>query len=786
MNNNMLFNPIDKSKITLSSTNSNLYPNLNNQNIFFLNEKNRQDNFESVNDKPKNFLSKDENSKENNEDKEMKDGCQVLNSKILTDMIASNHFNIPKNFENVVEDYFSQQNICFSNFDQVITELTPEPLKNNFVLLNPDFCVYSNLHQKLFVLTPLRKRNSNNNLDYYMCIFEPNKFLKKIKLKFEEEPNSDIGHHNKQYSLRIEKLILNTKNENQMCLFSRNGIAIISDMNKIIDVISNEYTIYTILRNEHLKIFYQEDNNYQQKDEIFFYKFLFWHFENHFGIYTSDKFFKIFYINDYGNFELIIDFNPEQTLKNYHNINLVDFDFGCNIESSIWENFAIFFLDVSGQIFYCCPVFPKKINTQILMPFRKMKNFISLLKHVRMDNYDKSLNSLDQKKNFSNIFSSSKNQKVDDTDQIGNDNIINILIDLQNKRKLEKEKFIVSDNVSKEKLTSNKACNDPHNVDFEINKYLNFFNEPQNIYLKKIFINDKRKSSDKLKSHSSILDLYDPMMKCAKLNKNISKYTKILVLSTFPIAVIRVFQEEILDVIIINDEIKPIRNEDCLNDIGNEINAFLVESKCIKINHPPISPVMNIKVNPLNNTQLILNILSDVYIIYLKFLDQLNKKFCISKCLDDGKEENKINRCIGIITTSELIPLIKIDYLKLKNLNAKKFSFIGLNFINLFGNKELNQNKNFFNNNNCSRNIFAVGFDINNQIFCKEYKSYLSIEEIISDKKYSQNKNKEFNEFISISNNQEELEKLSVKIQLRKRLNPISSNIDNSNLLKQM
>jgi len=743
----------------------------------------------------------------------------------LTKVIKENNLYLDKVFEKHVDDLFTIEKIQFEDFDNNI--INSDISTNEFSNLNPFFSVFSTIHQKLIILLPIISKETTNkskNFIYYLYFFDKNGFFKKTKILFDFNFSESYHGISDDQNFKITKMLLHQKNQNQLCFFSSTKIALLDDLNGLMnkkDLV--EITINLILD---LSIVTQKDEEENFNDSVkktTIIKFAFWDFDNHFGILTSNKVLKIFYFKNEGNFEdsfknisninlsgITQEVKSDLNEVNLNELNIIDFDFGrCNL-ASIWEPFSLFFLDISGKILYCTPIFPLKINIDYLMPFKKMKKFINLYSHLEKEieknsktykNY--SLYSKSNKENFD------KNE-FDIENYLANENIINNLIELK-KNQIQKKDYNKGSN-KKNNRYENQSNNSLENQmksyedsTIEINEYLNYFNKRNNVYLKNIEIIDKRYSTDKLKLNLNLLDSL-----CLSTNKNsflnnqsnFGKYTNIKVLNTFPMAFIRIYENENIDVIVLNNQLEPIRKEN-----NYKISdSFLIESKNLKLpfkekldyNHNKNKNFINffnnkrihIIENPINNTQIAINIFSDVYLINLDFLKSISNKFYRDK--EDSRPLEDCYKNINLNIVSELIPIIKINYSKLKDFKNKKFSFIGFNFFNIKLNIQENNSKNkiLTQKERYKNKLFILGFDNKNRIINKEYICYQNISEIYLDEKYLKNKMCDFSEFVSKlyskPDHNKDLKKFLIKLENYKNLESANESIQNLNSIREM
>jgi hypothetical protein len=732
----------------------------------------------------------------------------------ISRMFQENNSFLEKIFENSVEESFSKENLNFTKFADNIVDYKNSA--SNFVNLKPQFSVYSILHQSLYILVSLKCNNniSDNSTDYFLYVFDKSKSFKKIKLKFNDINLSKGGFvtKNKKNKFLIDRIIIHQKNQNQLCFVFSNKVAFIDNLGKLNDTKSNsEIIIYPILDlTDNLS-----QQNFNQKDaQVSIGKFSFWDFDNHFGILTSDGILRIYYLiteTDITNFSfknlLSISLNePSANIDKEKAMNILDFEFGrCNM-ASIWEAFSIFFLDASGKVFYCSPIFPEVINTDLIMPFTKMKRFLRIFSNLNRNE----INSEKKNNRRNENLEKNREENIDKHDfDLANENIINNLIELEKSQTSDKN----NDgriSIGKINLHDKRSHNPISTRTIIINDYLRAFNRQENIYLKEIVIIDRRRSSDIAKLNYDFLN--------SKLNENlkndsynIGNYIGIKIINSYPLTILRIYKNENIDIIIMFDQPKPIRNK---ND-KQKMDCYLIDTKIFKltskeqdqsdknksvdsqhlknansfeafISHQNTHRNLFIIENPINSSQLMINFLSDVYILNLNFLKDLSNKFLFEKNKSKNPESSIKNFSLKV--NSELIPILKINYSKIKDFTKKKFSFLGLSFLPCEFFEKSNSNKD--NKVKMTNKVLIIGFNDKNNFFAKEYLCYENITEIFSDNLYLQNRNSDFRKFI-VDKNQEteqnkDLEKFSFKIEdfRRSRLN--KSRMEDINLVRKM
>jgi len=694
----------------------------------------------------------------------------------ISTIIKDNNNYMDKFYQKEIEDIFNKENIEFNDFSKNIIYEENTDLK--FFNLKPNFCFFSYYLNKFFILASLKPKIINTSQhEYYFYIFENKKFLKKIKLKFE-------NYLNKEEKFEIENLILNLKNNNQLCLYSCSKIAIINDLSDLLTYNDNsEIKVNLILD---ISSFNCRKGDFGKNNSVKFLKFSFWDFDNHFGLLSSNNIFQVFYFNPENinkPFENLVSIYLNKILINKKNFNIIDFDFGQTNFAFIWECFTIFFLDIKGNIIYCTPIFPKRINLNYLMPLEKMNKFLKM--HYCLEKNENKKINLENREDHPYHEITEKNQFDSDDEESANRNIIKNLLDLEKKQILDKIN-LGKISINKNNLHDSKKKNiDTKKNIIEINEYLNNFNNSDNINFKILNIVDKIKHDNPNKMS----------------NISIGNYTQLKILNTYPLTILRIYKNENIDILIIFNQLKPIREKKNLEiDFPyNHQSAYLIESKNLSENNKNLNEVLKnmninktIKIvgNPNNKTQLVINILSDVYLLNLNFIKEISNKFLFvnpSKQLNDLA----INKSINVNLISELIPIIKIDYSKIKNFIEKKFSFIGLSFFNIINdesNLNLNSQENFYYKKNVDRVLF-IGFNTKNKIFCKEYTSYKDVSDIFSDQKYLKNKNLDFTKFISSLDSEKKrttIQNFLLKINNFKKLNYTNNSLEIIRTIRKM
>jgi len=143
------------------------------------------------------------------------------------------------------------------------------------------------------------------------------------------------------------------------------------------------------------------------------------------------------------------------------------------------------------------------------------------------------------------------------------------------------------------------------------------------------------------------------------------------ILATFPVTFLRVFDNYILEIIALNDEIRPLINQNIFKKDEFLINAVITE--IINFNHYPETDFSELKIikNKLDSSQVLINNINDVYT--LKIYNYLQEP-----------HQNEIK-----YKNSELKKIIKIDYMMKNNLNKQILGYFGIDF--LYSKKNKNQ-----------------------------------------------------------------------------------------------
>lgn len=735
--------------------------------------------------------------------------------KNISKMIRENNSHLEKDFEIILEETFSKDKLKFADFDESIIDNKNLALK--YLNLNPYYSVYSTLHQNLYILVSLKSKNNNSNLiDYFLYIFEKDKSVRKIKLLFNDK---NLKNNGKNRKFVINKIIIHPKNQNQLCFCSFDSIAFIENLDKLKLIKSNSEMEIDMI----LDLFGDVHNkSISYNSQITILKFSFWDFDNHFGILTSEGLLRVYCLSHEEhsfNFKNVINISLNEFLRfdeQKNALNFVDFEFGrCNI-ASIWEAFSIFFLDASGRIFYCSPIFPEEININYIMPFSKMKRFLRTSSNL---NRNKNNNSARELKITNENIEKNKEEYDPNYDiDLANENIINNFIDLEKSQVLGKNNE-GKISIAKINLHEKKSINHQRPNSIRINDYLRAFNKQQNIYLKEIDIIDRRHSLDKAKLNYDLIS-----SKCNESTKNLDytkgNYTELRILNTYPITIIRIYRNENIDFILMDNQPKPIRQK---ND-KQKIDGYLIDTKIFKLkmreeeigyfdekifnmnqynnnstiqtnkpniydkffSHQNINRKLNIIENHMNPSKLIISFLNDMYVLNLNFLKDISNRFLFEKKTVCYSELSNKNYCFKI--DSELIPILKINYSKIKDYTNKKFSYLGISLIpKPFYEKAASTKEKKDKN---SDKIIILGYNDNNNLFAKEFQYYENIEEIFSENNCLNNRNSQFSKFIADKKEKrgqyKDLDKFSFKINDFRRSFVNKNVLENINLVRKM
>lgn len=529
---------------------------------------------------------------------------------------------------------------------------------NNIRHLTPNFSAFSNKLQLNFLFFPYETKN-------ILLIFSKEKLIKKIEIIFERK--------NDESTFAIEKIIMNQANQNEIAFFSDKKISILTEIDKLID--SNDTRINIDFNLTVKDLFFS--NNINHTNSLKFLQFYFWDFEKHFGILTNDDVIRIFNYNE-NNVELIYEFDSE-IVKNQTGVihsKFTDFQFADAKSSHFLEAFSLIILDFTGKIFTVKYIFPLELN------LNSFKNLHEKMTFVR----------------FLDIYKKEKMEKIENA----NGKTFNFNIN----KKTEKENYFHLEIFIIDQITSQIKPENKH----LINMY----------YLIDLFKNKKLHQIEEL----SIIEKRENFSKFERINKefhsnNQKKYfSKLKIITTTPLSLIRVFKDDSLDIILSNKQIFADEN---LN-LNSKNFAYLISTENFSANYFPNEEQKLFLVDNhlTKNHYLIVNFINDVYLLNLKFLKKISKNFLKGKTKKLMENFKKDSIC-------SLIPYLKFDYSKIKNFKNKIFGYFGINFFSL------NENKKKF-------ILFGINFD--QEFFCREFKLYSNEKEISEDFKFLQNKEK--------------------------------------------
>jgi len=571
--------------------------------------------------------------------------------------------NICKNYLETLNKFLSKIDIksCSNTiFKKEENKLMNRELIYNY--FNSNLMVFSNINQALYILFPKVQPMTKNIIYQFFCVFEnsdKNVEIKEYFLKFSPRHKKKNIKNIKYINFResdndeeqflIKAMDIHSKNENQLCFFSEEKIAFIKDLNKLL-----------INKNENIiDIYISHEIN--KHDKTFFYKkFKFSDFDNYYGILSSDNIFNLYSLNDDLS-ETTIDLES----------NVTDFEFGRSSKHNTLLPFSLFFLKESGEILFCNPIFPKILNNDYIIELHKNNLYIN----QKLEN----INLKDEQTNFDDTFlqgydtyNSMHKNKPNNQDLFKDKLYLKIIQNLIDCNEYKLKELIIASDHHLNKGQTKKFI--------EINDYLNSFNK--NLRLQKIYISDKRKSLSNEENY-----LKTSSNKYISDKSYFKKYNQILVLPVYPITILRVLENNIIEVITLLDDIKP---NDPKNKINNEeqdsLNAVLTEVHIFKRYFDIENSDLKLIKNKLNPNKILINYINDVYLLNLKLPDfiseTVNSKIKKEDCYE--KSQDKL-----VYKYIEMQKVIKIDYLKNKNIYNKNLSYIGIDFIN-FKNNNMN------------------------------------------------------------------------------------------------
>jgi hypothetical protein len=547
---------------------------------------------------------------------------------------------IPKNFEKALEKLLNEK-INIETCSEIVFEKdncdsNNINTKSKCKLLSPNFIASSEKNEALYLLFPRIGRDKKIVYQFfYLCEISDKVEIKEFLLKFESKNKNKINKVNSNYKrnandksitdaeLLINRIEIHQRNQNQLCFFSKDKLAFISDLHSLKDL-KNKETIEIIID--------QEVDNQNHNKNIFNKKIKFSDFDDYYGLISSDNIFCLYSIGNN---------LPEITIN--FDSNVVDFDFGKASKKDILQPFSLFFLKENGEILSCFPIFPKLINAEIFDNFDSANSIYNLkeISPVNIDNNDGlSLNNIE-------------GFKSDDSENT----ILKII------KNLKSCIICKTDQTKKHKLEQNKIVFNQKKL-IEINDYLNSFN--RNFTLQNINISNKSVNlvNENYTSRSLEKTSFSE-------NAFLRKYTQLQILATFPVTFLRVFDNYILEIIALNDEIRPLINQNIFKKDEFLINAVITE--IINFNHYPETDFSELKIikNKLDSSQVLINNINDIYT--LKIYNYLQ---------DPHQNEIKYKN-------SDLKKIIKIDYMMKNNLNKQILGYFGIDF--LYSKKNKNQ-----------------------------------------------------------------------------------------------
>lgn len=572
-----------------------------------------------------------------------------FNSRSLNEDNNKKNFNeknnpVSKNFEKAL-DILLKEKISLETCSEIIFK--KDDLDHNinekkpFKFLNPNFMASSNKNESLYLLFPRTGRDRKIVYQFFWLIevsdkIEIKEFYLKFNSKNKKQTNkiSEINSRNvneksfQEAEFIVSGLEIHHINQNQLCFYSKDKIAFIKDLNILKDLKNKEI----------IEINVNQELDFQIKNKFICYgKFKFSEFDDYFGLLSSDNNFNLYSIDNV---------LPEITFN--FDLNIVDFEFGKASKTDILQPFNVYFLKENGEIISCSPIFPKSMNADSLS---NLDDFIDLY-----DQKEASPICFENKVNFTFNDSTQNNfdnLKPDDTEDI----VLKIL------KNLKKCLRCIKDEPKKPKFEQNKIIfNNKKTI--EINDYLQSFNK--NFCFQTINISEKNNNLlNESRNSRSLANSVFPEKAFFK------KYTQLHVLPTLPVTFLRVFENNVIEIISLIDEIKPLISRNNINKKEeNIINAVLTE--IINFNHYPEMDLSEFKIksNTCDPSQILINNIFDLYILKIK--NELNN--------------NNLNTIQVQYKKSELTKIIKIDYLKKNFLENKIFGYFGVDFLYSKGN----------------------------------------------------------------------------------------------------
>ncbi len=614
---------------------------------------------------------------------------------------------VSKNFEKALETLLKEKVSLEICSEKIIFKKENENSINNEIkainFLNPNFLASSAKNETLYLLFP-RYGKDRKIIYQFFCLYEVSDKveIKEFYLKFESKNKNQINKINPLFAKNLNEkstdepeefimsgIEIHHKNQNQLCFYSKDKIAFIKDLKSLSDL-KNKETIECYINHE---------LNFQIKNKICYRRFKFSDFDDYFGLISSDNIFNLYSIDNLLP-EITIDFDS----------NIVDFDFGkASSKTDILHPFSVFFLKENGEIISCSPIFPKIINADVLNNIDDYINSYYKKEGLPEIDDNKAFNDNNTQNNFHDL-------KPDETE----DTVLKIL------KNLKKCLHCIKDEPKIPKLVQNKIIFN-NKKEIEINNYLRSFNK--NCALQTLNISEKNynllNESRTTRSYSNSISFDKPFER---------KFTQIYALPTSPVTLLRVFENNVLEIISLIDEIKPLYTR---NNIYKKeevmFNAVLTE--IINFNHYPEMELAELKIskNQCDSSQILINNINDLFI--LKVNDII---------YNPTLNQNQFKK-------SELRKIIKIDYLKKNSFENRNIGFLGVDFFYFKGNNnqilliKTNSDKKF------TPYLFSTiankdSDSMNNKLFKKQdLKNYRrirnSFEKIIS--------NREANEYFS-------------------------------------
>ena len=476
------------------------------------------------------------------------------------------------------------------------------------------FSTYSKTNKELYFLI---KTKSDLNFSYSLITFslETNnlKSHKYLKFCFGQSSKKHIDPSSDFLNFDIKEIFIHPKNQNQICLFGEEFLGFISDLKEFTKS-HNPRENLSLIKILHTSLFERElktiGNNSNDKNKNYFKKFKFSNFSNYFGVLLKDNTFRFYNINS-GITESLFDFSNTKSEE------IVDFAFPPHSNFS-WQIFSIVFLDICGSIYYVCPIFPEnfEVEEEIL---------------IQMNKFQKNLRVID-----------------DSQENLLNENIVN---HLERSAVYQGEdlgaEFINSNSSNQAKLSvRNYLSKKVNKVEIKIDEYLKNFN--RNLIPLNLTTIDKRRQEEVLHESST---------------KQSVCFTQVHIVNSSPLTILRVSQNNSIDVIICSEEITPNRKHENKFSISDRLEVkeslcFLVESIRFDLydagKNSENIPNMRIYHNenysqaefPLKEKiSITVNILNDIYVVEFAYLERLS--FYFQKY--NGKEDLQVGELKSLV-----------------------------------------------------------------------------------------------------------------------------------------